>query len=136
MKIAKAKRLLLILIFNIFILALSVLYDLLFEKNLISGCIFLKALGFYCPGCGGSRSLNALLDFQPIKSFIYYPPLIISALIILYTDFYTVRSVIKNGNIRMPRFRVFLIIPICIILNFLVRNILLLFGIDILGNIL
>ena len=44
-------------------------------------CIFKERFHLYCPGCGGSRSLLALLTFDPVRSFIYFPALPITVLI-------------------------------------------------------
>ena len=38
-----------------------------------SGCIFQLLLGMYCPGCGGTRALNALLHGQVLRSIWYHP---------------------------------------------------------------
>ena len=94
-------------------------------------------MGFYCPGCGGSRSLNALLEFRLLKSFIYYPPILITSLILLYTDTRILISILKNEEkIRGVNYRIFIIIPVSIIAQFVIKNLLLLFGIDLLGNVL
>lgn len=34
------------------------------------GCSFKTKFHIYCPGCGGTRALKALLQFHPIKSFV------------------------------------------------------------------
>ena len=94
-------------------------------------------MGFYCPGCGGSRSLSALLDFKFIKSFIYYPPILITSFILLYTDIRILISLIKKEKkIRGVSYRIFLVIPYAVIAQFVIKNLLLLFGIDLLGNVL
>ena len=36
-------------------------------------CIFRTVTGFYCPGCGGTRSLLALLRGDVIHSLWYHP---------------------------------------------------------------
>ena len=131
------KRIILFFVLNISVLTVALIYNFLFKKELIGSCIFLFAYGFYCPGCGGSRSLNALLDFNILKSFIYYPPILIASLLLLYTDYRVFISIVtKDEEIRKLDSRIFIIIPISIIIQFAVKNILLLFGIDILGNVL
>ena len=131
------KRLLFFILLNISVLSVSLFYNLLFSKDLIGYCAFLSVFKIYCPGCGGSRSLNALLNFDIIKSFIYYPPIPITSFILLYTDITLFISIVrKTEKIKGLSYRIFLIIPIAIILNFVVRNILLLCGIDLLGNVL
>ena len=137
MKTNLKKRTLLFILLNLSVLFVSVIYNILFKNNLIERCAFLSVFGFYCPGCGGSRSLNALLELKLIKSFIYYPPILITSLLLLYTDYRILVSLIKKEErIQKISYKIFLIIPISIILQFIVKNVLLLFGIDILGNVL
>lgn len=133
----RKKLILLFLIINLSVLSIAFIYNLLFKNSLIYDCVFLSVFGLYCPGCGGSRSLNALLKFDFLKSFIYYPPILITSLILLYTDFRIIVSIVKNDTaVRKLDYRLFLIIPISIIIQFLVKNILLFFGIDLLGSVL
>ena len=99
-------------------------------------CIFKERFHLYCPGCGGSRSLLALLTFDPVRSFIYFPALPITVLILI--DLYTrvTLSFVKNDEkyVRGFRLGLLIIIPIVLILNFFVRNALLISGIDLLGD--
>ena len=131
------RRLLFFIALNVSVLIFSIIYDLLFDRSIIGKCVFLSVMGFYCPGCGGSRSLNALLEFRLLKSFIYYPPILITSLILLYTDTRILISILKNEEkIRGVNYRIFIIIPVSIIAQFVIKNLLLLFGIDLLGNVL
>lgn len=136
MKLLKNKNTLIFLILNLSVLIISLVYNFLFKERLISECVFLNTFGFYCPGCGGSRSLNALLSFNLYKSFIYYPPILITSLILIYVDIKLIYSAFKLRDKAHINPSVFLIIPIAIILNFVIRNILLFSGIDVLGNVL
>lgn len=36
-------------------------------------CLFHELTGFYCPGCGGTRAVLALLAGHPVLSFLYHP---------------------------------------------------------------
>lgn len=36
-------------------------------------CAFYALTGFYCPGCGGTRALRALLEGRFLLSFCYHP---------------------------------------------------------------
>ena len=120
---------------NLSVLLVSLLYNLVFEEKMLevfrSGCVFLNMFGYYCPGCGGSRSLNALLNLNLLKSFIYYPAIPYTAFLILDLDIRLLLSVIKNENkVKSFRYYAFLGVPIIIMLNFFIRNILLYFGIN------
>ena len=136
MKLIKNKSALTFLILNFSILIISLVYNFLFKEKLIGSCVFLETFNLYCPGCGGSRSLNALLSFDFIKSFIYYPPILITSFIILYVDIKLLISAFKHTESANINPSVFLIIPVAIVLSFIIKNVLLFCGIDILGNVL
>lgn len=36
-------------------------------------CVFLQMLGLYCPGCGGTRAVQALLEGNFLLSLWYHP---------------------------------------------------------------
>lgn len=36
-------------------------------------CLLNTFTGYYCPGCGGTRAVYALLHLQPWQSFCYHP---------------------------------------------------------------
>ena len=131
----RKKSLACLAILNISAVGISLIYNLLFERGAVGRCHFFTTFGLYCPGCGGSRSLNALLNFHPLRSFIYYPPILICALLLLFTDVYFIYSAARKKEFKFNRKFLF-IIPLSILISFVVRYILLLFGIDPLGNIL
>ena len=41
--------------------------------DILPGCILYRFTGWYCPGCGGTRALSALLSGHPVQSFLYHP---------------------------------------------------------------
>lgn len=51
-------------------------YFYLFSGFMSSECIFLKNTGFYCPGCGGTRSFNSLIHGRFAEAFLFHPALI------------------------------------------------------------
>lgn len=91
----------------------------------------------YCPGCGGTRAVEALLHFDIIESFMCNP-------LVLYLIFYIIAisiSFIKERKIKQPRkywyFRLMLNISVLIVifLIYVVRNYLLIYkGVDVLGD--
>ena len=46
-------------------------------------CVFQELTGLYCPGCGGTRALKALMKGDVITSILYHP-------LILYVVFVAV----------------------------------------------
>ena len=41
--------------------------------ELVPPCGFRFMTGFYCPGCGGTRAVRALLQGKILLSFLYHP---------------------------------------------------------------
>ncbi len=139
MKDTLKKNLKILIILNGSLLLSAVAYLIFFLATDKVGipCIIKEGFGFYCPSCGGSRALLALFRLDIYTSFIYYPPLIISALVILDYDIRLVITLIKRRSKYADNFKFysFLIIPISVIVWFILRNILLFsFGIDTLGD--
>ena len=133
------KSLKILIALNLSLLLLSIIYAHVFSASTESfDCIVKRTFSFYCPACGGSRALWELLHLRALKSFILYPPIIISSLVILSYDLRLLLSVIKNSDMYTKdyKFYPFILVPVSIILNFALRNILLLFGIDYIGDIL
>lgn len=135
------KNLLILLILNISLLIFAILYTLYFKANQDPengvSCVVKKLFSIYCPGCGGSRSLYSFLSFDFLNSFILYPPIIISAGVILDYDRRLILTLIKKDTAITDNFKfyTFIIIPASIILWFIIRNILLLvFKIDTVGD--
>lgn len=89
-------------------------------------CIFWTLFGAYCPGCGGTRSVLALLEGNILRS-IWYHPLIMYG-VSLYTIFMVTHTLEKLHVpfIKGLRFRVwFMYGALWIIgINFVLKNIL------------
>ncbi len=105
--------------------------------ELVPPCILYTYFGIYCPGCGGTRSLIYLLQGDIIRSFIAYPALPVTVLIICRYLLQYIISYATHNRIKKPVFRlmyVYLIMTI-ILINWIIRNILLLkMGIKIIGQ--
>lgn len=90
-----------------------------------SGCAFRKAYGLYCPGCGGFRALGHFLHGEFIKSFLCHPAVDLFAVMLIV---YTVGFIFPA--LRPKPWHGYLFAAV-ILLNWLIRNVLLLFGIKI-----
>lgn len=114
--------------------ALAVLYQCFLKKFLPQiPCFFLTLMGMYCPGCGGTRALAALLHGHILKALWYHPVIPYSAFICL--GFLLTQGLQRLGikGVRGWRFHYwYLWVGAAIILiNFIVKNILKLrFGIE------
>ncbi len=126
------------------LISVSVLYAALTNSAVSKGeelfsCHFKETFNLYCPGCGGSRSLVALLKLDLIGSFVLFPALPVTVIILFCLYVRVFISLIKNdeGCLKAFKLNSLILIPVIIIINFLVRNILLIFfGIDIIGDLL
>ena len=115
-----------------------IIVSYIFMQTDTGKCTFLDKFKLYCPGCGGTRSLYALLQLNIIKSFVYNPAVPLGVATYIY---YNVRAIIaikrndENYFIKQ-KYMIIPIVAIVIILYFVVRNILLFNGIDLIGDVL
>lgn len=42
-------------------------------RAIMPPCAFYKITGYYCPGCGATRSVYALFQGHPLQSLFYHP---------------------------------------------------------------
>lgn len=99
-------------------------------------CAFSRLLHLYCPGCGGTRAVKALLTGHPLRSLVYNP--IVLWLIVLAVAQY-VRALIALHRREPSRCAVpawsWISVIVLLLVVFVIRNLLLVFcGIDTLGE--
>ena len=119
-----------------FLFAAAVAYILwpgLFED--LPPCLFHKLTGFYCPGCGGTRAVISLLRGRFLTSFLYHPFVLYTALIgewFMITQ--TVERLSKGRMAIGLKYRDWYlwVALVLVVINCLVKNVLLLYGIDVL----
>ena len=102
-----------------------------------SRCSMLKYFHLYCPGCGGTRAFFALIHFDIISSFMYNPVVPIGALILILYEGIMIKYLIqkKARPFLLKPWMAYVFIGLWLTYS-IVRNVLLFFGIDMLGNIL
>ena len=97
-------------------------------------CTFLKMTGFYCLGCGGTRSFNYLVHLHLLKSIKYHA--FVPFTYFAYF-FYTINSFLYRHNRKcFAKLSPFVLIYIglgILVVSFLVKNIPVFFGIHLLG---
>lgn len=103
-----------------------------------SYCAFHDVLHLYCPGCGGTRAIDALLAFRFVDSFLANPIVLYMAAVGMYYYVFAFYSFIikKNGKIyyKLPNCLIWIALGI-VVCFFVLRNVLLIFGkIDYLGD--
>ena len=101
-------------------------------------CLFQQMTGLYCPGCGGTRAVRALLAGHPFLSFLYHPVVPYMAVVAVWAVvFWTLYFVTGNRRFR-PELdeRIAYAAAGIVILNFIIKNGLLVFaGIDVIGRL-
>ena len=93
-------------------------------------CTVLAHTGWYCPGCGGTRAVIALLHGHPLASLYYHPIVLYAGAV--FTVFMVSQTLqrLTGGRVRGMRYRdIYLYIGIAVILiNWIVKNVFLYFG--------
>ena len=93
------------------------------------GCVFQAVLGLYCPGCGGTRSFEALFRGDILMALYYNPGAVYGVgLYLLYFISQTLMRISKGKLWGLKFLPIYLYVMLgIIVLNFIVRNILLFF---------
>lgn len=108
-------------------------------QNLNAPCVFHEMLHLYCPGCGGTRAVYALLRFDLVESFGCHPFVLFVAGILLEYYIGAVITLIRNNGKRYYYLRTwFCYVALgIVVVNFILRNILLVrFHYDFIGDLL
>lgn len=125
---------------NAALLAFTALFLFLAHRGVIhaGGCLTVRLFRFYCPACGGTRATVALFRGRLLASLRYNPAILVGAAVAAYLEV-SYGLALLTGDLRIAqktKTKVILLFPITLALVFLLRNGLLLCGIDTLGDIL
>ncbi len=104
-----------------------VIYVSVKGENCFGRCIIYSHYHVYCPGCGGTRAVLALLKGQILKSFLYHPIVLYTAVVaLIYMGSHTL-ELLHVPHVRGIEFRLlYLVIAfIIIVVNVIVKNIML-----------
>lgn len=98
--------------------------------NDVSPCMFLKYSGYYCPGCGGTHSVIALLSGHPVISAMLNPFPVYAVLMLIALVIHAIIALVKKRHFVYPDGWIWGLLAI-VVLNFVIRNIVLFLGFDI-----
>lgn len=107
--------------------AAAVYFGVVLEYFKTLPCVFYTCLGIYCPGCGGTRAVAALLRGRFLESVWYHP--IVPYSVILFGGFMLTQGLARLGvrQIRGWKFHNWYLYGAVVVLvcNFLIKNLLL-----------
>ncbi len=91
-------------------------------------CVWITYLGVYCPGCGGTRAVEALMHGDFLQSLLYHPVVLYTVgLIGVYVSSHTL-NIISKGRVKallLHGWYLYLMLVI-IIVQWLIKNVLML----------
>lgn len=87
------------------------------ESHMIS-CSYKKYFGLECPGCGMQRSFIELLKGNVYESFILYPPLTTTLLLVIYLILHLIFKFKNGANIIKI---IFIINASIVVLNYIYK---------------
>lgn len=132
------------LVFLFLLIIMTIVYILMMPRwteaspLLFPDCMFKQTFHLYCPGCGGTRAIEALLNLQPLVSFLYHPMIIY---IVIWLGFFYIKIGIQIKKQKgLADFYISLLplwgLPVLLILFFFMRNLLLVYcNVDFIGEL-
>lgn len=69
-------------------------------REVMRPCVFYTATGYYCPGCGGTRSVIALLNGRFLVSALDFP--MVMYCVVVYGWFMVSHTIEKISRRRIP----------------------------------
>ena len=105
----------------VFLLILSILNVSIFDIHI--PCAVLEKTGYYCPGCGGTRAVKALLNGDILSSFKYHP--LVIYMVVVFGAFMILNtiSLIFKRDFSGMKFKSSLLIlmPVIILVQFVLK---------------
>ena len=116
-----------------FFLALGSIGIVLYYKVILPNfpvipCVLYEMLGIYCPGCGGTRAVSALIKGNFLQSLWYHPLVLYT--VVIFGGFMLSQTL---ERLHVPRIKGWRFRPwhlygaiVIIFMNFIIKNVLLL----------
>lgn len=103
-------------------------YHMIVPRLLGYTCVVYRLFGIYCPGCGGTRAVSALLAGNPLLATWYHP--LVTYTVVIFGGFMLTQTLARLhiGGIKGWKFHEWhLYVAVAIMIgNFLLKNVLLL----------
>lgn len=68
-------------------------------------CLMLTVFGVYCPGCGGTRAMESLLQGDLWQSLVYHPLVFYVAVLTMYYMISHMLKLVTKGKCKAMQFR-------------------------------
>lgn len=133
----KIKKLITVNIIVFICVLLFIAFSIISNRFGLTKCMFLNTFHLYCPGCGGTRALFALLRFDIVASIQYNPTVLAGIIVYLYYNIRALVEIKRKNEKYFSREKYYLIIIVVaiMIINFFLKNIILFNGIDVIGDV-
>ena len=109
--------------------AVPVYFGALLNHVNLPSCVWFTYLGIYCPGCGGTRAVDALLHGRVLES-VWYHPLILYT-VVIFGGFMLTQTLQRLGirHVKGWKFHNWYLYGAILVTgcNFLIKNLLLRF---------
>jgi hypothetical protein len=95
-----------------------------FAGALPGGCMLHTLTGYYCPGCGGTRAVDAFLRGHWLRSLYYHPVVVYTAVGMLAFVVSHTLNILSHEKIRAMQFRArfFYVMIGVILLQWIIKN--------------
>lgn len=106
----------------IFIISIILYFNIFYKYISIPECPIYKYFRFFCPACGCTRSIIALINFNFVQSFLYNPIILYVLFMSSLYLFVEFLNIIFKKNINLP-WKLFIYIGLIILaVNCLLQN--------------
>lgn len=112
---------------NVFGILIACLFLIILVVNILDvihfKCIFKGLFGIYCAGCGTTRMIKSMFSLNFYQAFRYNPFMFILSILSLLYILYMVIIYVRKGKVKLPSFKLVIIIIILLFIYMLFRNV-------------
>lgn len=116
------KKIINIILISILILTISIIYIKLLDIVKFK-CLYKELFNIYCPGCGSTRMIKALINLEIYQAFRYNPLIFISIIITIIYIIYNAILYLKGKKLQIPSKKTIICIIILLLIYMILRNI-------------
>jgi hypothetical protein len=104
-------------------------FDIHLIGNLSGHCVLYETTGYYCPGCGGTRAVDALLRGHWWKSLFFHPVVVYTTVILIVYSISHTLNIITREKVPALMFKpgYFYVMIGIILLQWIIKNAILFF---------